>query len=96
MIRTSNLAFGGWDEAFADDAVLTVALLDRILHHDRRRELPPQRQTPRRHYGPVAADRRSRLSAHVPLHGKRGTSNRMGQFQVANLVKSRRACSASR
>lgn len=33
MILTSNLAFGGWDEAFADDAVLTAATLDRILHH---------------------------------------------------------------
>ena len=33
MILTSNLAFGSWDEAFADDAVLTAAMLDRILHH---------------------------------------------------------------
>ena len=30
---TSNLAFGSWDEAFAGDAVLTAAMLDRILHH---------------------------------------------------------------
>ena len=29
----SNLAFGSWDEAFAGDAVLTAAMLDRILHH---------------------------------------------------------------
>jgi DNA replication protein DnaC len=33
MILTSNLAFGSWDEAFANDAVLTAAMLDRILHH---------------------------------------------------------------
>jgi DNA replication protein DnaC len=32
MILTSNLAFGSWDEAFAE-AVLTAAMLDRILHH---------------------------------------------------------------
>jgi hypothetical protein len=33
MILTSNLAFGSWDEAFAGNAVLTAAMLDRILHH---------------------------------------------------------------
>lgn len=33
MILTSNLAFGSWDEAFAGDAVLTAAMLDRVLHH---------------------------------------------------------------
>ena len=33
MILTSNLAFGSWDESFAGDAVLTAAMLDRILHH---------------------------------------------------------------
>jgi DNA replication protein DnaC len=33
MILTSNLAFGSWDDAFAGDAVLTAAMLDRILHH---------------------------------------------------------------
>ena len=33
MILTSNLAFGSWDEAFARNAVLTAAMLDRILHH---------------------------------------------------------------
>jgi len=33
VILTSNLAFGSWDEAFAGDAVLTAAMLDRILHH---------------------------------------------------------------
>jgi DNA replication protein DnaC len=32
-ILTSNLTFGSWDSAFADDGVLTVAMLDRILHH---------------------------------------------------------------
>jgi DNA replication protein DnaC len=33
MILTSNLTFGSWDSAFAGAAVLTVAMLDRILHH---------------------------------------------------------------
>src|SRR5580700_7492634 len=33
LILTSNLAFGSWDTAFAGDGVLTVAMLDRILHH---------------------------------------------------------------
>ena len=33
MILTSNLTFGSWDTAFAGDGVLTVAMLDRILHH---------------------------------------------------------------
>jgi class 3 adenylate cyclase len=32
-LLTSNLAFGSWDQAFAGDAVLTAAMLDRILHH---------------------------------------------------------------
>jgi DNA replication protein DnaC len=33
MIFTSNLAFGSWDGAFGGDAVLTAAMLDRMLHH---------------------------------------------------------------
>ncbi len=33
LILTSNLAFGSWGDAFAADAVLTAAMLDRILHH---------------------------------------------------------------
>jgi DNA replication protein DnaC len=33
MILTSNLTFGSWDSAFGRDGVLTVAMLDRILHH---------------------------------------------------------------
>jgi DNA replication protein DnaC len=33
MILTSNLTFGSWDSAFAGDAVLTAAMLDRILQH---------------------------------------------------------------
>ena len=33
MILTSNLTFGSWDQAFAGDAVLTAAMLDRVLHH---------------------------------------------------------------
>lgn len=33
MILTSNLTFGSWDQAFAGEAVLTAAMLDRVLHH---------------------------------------------------------------
>jgi DNA replication protein DnaC len=33
MILTPNLTFGSWDTAFAGDGVLTVAMLDRLLHH---------------------------------------------------------------
>ena len=33
MILTSNLTFGSWDQAFAGEAVLTAAILDRLLHH---------------------------------------------------------------
>lgn len=33
IIVTSNLAFSQWHTAFAQDATLTAALLDRLLHH---------------------------------------------------------------
>lgn len=33
VIVTSNLPFGQWHSAFADDQTLTAALLDRLLHH---------------------------------------------------------------
>ena len=33
VIVTSNLSFGQWDSAFAEDSTLTAALLDRLLHH---------------------------------------------------------------
>lgn len=33
LIVTSNLPFGKWDQTFADDATLTAAMLDRLLHH---------------------------------------------------------------
>lgn len=33
IIVTSNLPFGQWSTAFADDQTLTAALLDRLLHH---------------------------------------------------------------
>ena len=33
IIVTSNLPFSQWSNAFADDAALTAALLDRLLHH---------------------------------------------------------------
>ncbi len=35
LIVTSNLPFGQWDQTFAQDATLTAALLDRLLHHAR-------------------------------------------------------------
>ena len=33
LIVTSNLPFGQWDQTFADDAILTAAMLDRLLYH---------------------------------------------------------------
>jgi DNA replication protein DnaC len=50
MILTSNLTFGSWDSAFAGDGMLTVAVLDRILHHStivkhQRRKLQTKGQT---------------------------------------------------
>ena len=33
IVLTSNLTFGAWDQAFAGDAVLTAAVLDRLMHH---------------------------------------------------------------
>ena len=33
IIATSNLSFGQWDSTFAQDKVLTAAMLDRLLHH---------------------------------------------------------------
>ena len=33
IVLTSNLTFGGWDQALAGDAVLTAAMLDRLMHH---------------------------------------------------------------
>src|SRR5690606_19766574 len=33
VIITSNLSFADWATALADDATLTAALLDRLLHH---------------------------------------------------------------
>jgi len=33
ILLTSNLAFGQWHHAFAQDTTLTAALLDRLLHH---------------------------------------------------------------
>lgn len=33
IIVTSNLSFGQWDINFANDKVLTAAMLDRLLHH---------------------------------------------------------------
>ena len=33
VILTSNLSFGEWSETFANNAALTAAMLDRLLHH---------------------------------------------------------------
>jgi DNA replication protein DnaC len=33
VIITSNLPFTQWDSAFAGDATMTAAMLDRLLHH---------------------------------------------------------------
>jgi len=33
MVLTSNLPFTQWAGAFADDATLTAAMLERLLHH---------------------------------------------------------------
>ena len=33
IVLTSNLTFGGWDQALAGDAVITAAMLDRLMHH---------------------------------------------------------------
>jgi DNA replication protein DnaC len=33
LVLTSNLPFGQWDQTFANDATLTAAMLDRLLHH---------------------------------------------------------------
>ena len=33
IILTSNLTFSQWPSTFADDATLTAAMLDRLLHH---------------------------------------------------------------
>jgi DNA replication protein DnaC len=35
LIVTSNLPFGQWDAAIAQDATLAAALLDQLLHHAR-------------------------------------------------------------
>lgn len=32
-LLTSNLPFSQWASTFADDATLTAAMLDRLLHH---------------------------------------------------------------
>jgi DNA replication protein DnaC len=33
IVLTSNLTLGSWDQALAGDAVLTAAMLDRLMHH---------------------------------------------------------------
>ncbi len=33
IVLTSNLSFRAWDQALAGDAVLSAAMLDRLMHH---------------------------------------------------------------
>ena len=63
LIVTSNLSFGQRDTTFAQDATLTAALLDRLLHHayivpiaDQSYRLKHQRQA-----GMVHAIQRSKI-----------------------------------
>ena len=45
VIVTTNLSFGQWSKAFNNDNALTVALLDRLLHHsDQGGQLPSYRE----------------------------------------------------
>jgi len=65
MILTSNLTFGSWDDAFAGDAVLTAAMLDRILHHATVVQISGQsyRLKDKRRAGIVARPGKSKVTA---------------------------------
>jgi hypothetical protein len=41
LIVTSKLPFGQWDDTLAQDATLTTALLEQLLHHGKRPAHPP-------------------------------------------------------
>ena len=81
MILTSNLAFGSWDEAFAGEAVLTAAMLDRILHHATVVQIAGEsyRLKDKRRAGILRTARQDRgddeggeLTALVPARGNKG------------------------
>ena len=95
MILTSNLAFGSWDEAFAGDAVLTAAMLDRILHHASVVQIAGEsyRLKDKRRAGVMARPTKSKEArkiieiALVPARGNEGNIiGGVGQFQVADLA----------
>ena len=97
MILTSNLAFGSWDEAFAGEAVLTAAMLDRILHHasvvqiagesyrlkDKRRAGIPARPAK------VREMPKRRTDCPCSRAREQGPRHRVGQNQVADLDQPR-------
>ncbi|MEC5164276.1 ATPase subunit of ABC transporter with duplicated ATPase domains [Janthinobacterium sp. CG_S6] len=60
LIVTSNLPFGQWDATFAQDATLTAALLDRLLHHAH------QCPSPARATGSSTSGRRESFRASEP------------------------------
>ena len=33
IVLASNVTFGSWDQALADDALRMAAMLDRLIHH---------------------------------------------------------------
>src|SRR5262245_14890776 len=45
IVLTSNLRFAQWATAFADDATLTAAMLDRLLHHAHIAQIQGDRNT---------------------------------------------------
>jgi hypothetical protein len=94
MILTSNLAYGSRDEAFAGDAVLTAAMLDRILHHATAVQIvgDSYRFKDKRRAGIMAGRSRHRQpsqqaegdASYCPyLPGASISSKPVGQFQVA-------------
>jgi hypothetical protein len=93
MILTSNLAFGSWDEAFAGEAVLTAAMLDRILHHASVVQISGEsyRLKDKRRAGilarPAKIKETTKRRADCPRSRarERGPRRREGQIQVADL-----------
>jgi DNA replication protein DnaC len=67
VLVTSNLPFSQWDQVFAQDATLTTALLDRLLHHARVIAIQGEsyRLKDKRHAGIIPAATRLRHEAEV-------------------------------
>jgi hypothetical protein len=93
LILTSNLAFGSWDEAFAGDAVLTAAMLDRILHHATVVQMLVRAiglktsAVPASWRDPTKRRTKRKASDHiVPASGELAKT-RMGQIQSADIDK---------